>query len=220
LPHKALIVGARRAVPDNKMNDKLIKRRNTLRLENFDYSSNGAYFVTVGVKNHECLLGEIKNREMILNDAGKIVQTVWDEIPAHYQNIDTDAFCIMPNHIHGIILIVGVSPRAYPADNCNAAILGQPQGVAPTLSLPDVVHRFKTMTTKLYSDGVKNSGWLTFPGKFWQRSYYDHIIRNEKELNKIKYYIQSNPQNWDTDEENPINLIVGARRAVPKKNEK
>ncbi|MEA2108658.1 MAG: transposase, partial [Pseudomonadota bacterium] len=80
---------------------------------------------------------------------------------------------------------------------------GQPQGVAPTLSLPDVVHRFKTMTTKRYVAGVKQNGWLRFDGKLWQRNYYDHIIRNENELNRIRRYIVDNPAKWELDRENP-----------------
>ncbi|MBI5415010.1 transposase [Candidatus Peregrinibacteria bacterium] len=184
---------------------------------------------------------------MVLNDAGKMIQSVWDEIPKFYMGIDVDASQIMPNHIHGIILIqnefafaVGAGPRACPeisdihtntieksqnkieklydiiGKSMNAIeqsqniigqpmnAIGQPQGVAPTglkiLSLPDIVHRFKTMTTKKYSDGVKNNNWSPFPGKLWQRNYYEHIIRDEDSLNRIREYIQNNPSNWGKDE--------------------
>jgi len=78
--------------------------------------------------------------------------------------------------------------------------MGQPQGVAPTgLSLSDVVHRFKTITTKQYIDGVKQHGWSRFGGKLWQRNYYEHIVRNENELNQIRQYIADNPAKWETD---------------------
>ena len=76
---------------------------------------------------------------------------------------------------------------------------GQPRGVAPTLSLPDVVHRFKTMTTKRYIDGVKQNGWAPFPGKLWQRNYWEHIIRDESELNRIREYIRNNSAKWELD---------------------
>ena len=84
-------------------------------------------------------------------------------------------------------------------DNNNAS--GQPRGVAPTLG--DIVNWFKTMTTNQYIRGVKQNGWLPFRGKLWQRNYYEHIIRNEEELNHIRHYIAENPLNWRTDEENP-----------------
>jgi len=69
--------------------------------------------------------------------------------------------------------------------------------------LPDVVHRFKTMTTKRYVDGVKQMGWVPFPGKFWQRNYYEHVIRNQKEMDEIREYITNNPKQWNLDQENP-----------------
>ena len=132
----------------------------------------------------------------------------------------------MPNHIHGIIIIVGAGPRVCPESESGPRAcpecypddvsqlpqigqpsqmgqphqIGQPQGVAPTLSLPDVVCRFKTMTTKRYTDRVKQNRWALFPGKLWQRNYYEHIIRNEKELNGIREYIIDNPLSWEMDE--------------------
>jgi hypothetical protein len=86
--------------------------------------------------------------------------------------------------------------------------MGQPQGVAPTLGLPDVVHRFKTMTTKRYADGVKRLGWEPFRGRLWQRNYYEHIIRNEESFNRIREYILTNPMRWALDRENPHRVGV------------
>ena len=155
---------------------------------------------------------------MILNEAGKMIQSVWNEMPQFYYGIEIDAFQIMPNHIHGIIIIknkfklfVGAGPCACPNINSGPCacpigqpqnITGQPQGVAPTgtgMSLCDVVHRFKTLTTKRYVDGVKNNHWPLFNNKLWQRNYYEHIIRNEKSLNYIQEYILNNPYNWEQD---------------------
>jgi hypothetical protein len=171
------------------------KYRRSIRLRGYDYSQAGAYFVTICTQDHVCLFGDVGAAprscpEMVLNAAGRMVQIVWDEIPKYYPGIDVDACQIMPNHIHGII-IVGAAPRGRPicgppispppetwppdpgqADNLQPGIgqpgkmgqpgtgqlrggTGQPRGVAPTLSLPDVVHRFKTMTTKRYADGVR-----------------------------------------------------------------
>ena len=149
---------------------------------------------------------------MVLNGARRMVQTVWNEMHENYPGVETDEFVLMPHHIHGIVVLVGAGPCACPdigpcacPDTGQPRDDGQPQGVAPTvtLSLPDIVHRFKTMTTKRYTDGVKQSGWPPYPGKLWQRNYYEHIIRNENELNRIREYIQSNPLKWEFDRENP-----------------
>lgn len=179
--------------------------RRSIRLKGYDYSRVGAYFVTVVTQGRECLFGQVMDGEMRLNDAGRMVQAVWNQLPVFYPGVQTDAFIVMPNHIHGIIVLtghpVGAGPRACP-DNVPQGT-GQPQGVAPTLSFPDVVHRFKTMTTKRYADGVKTMGWQPFVGRLWQRNYYEHIIRNDGSLNHIREYIANNPLGWESDRENP-----------------
>lgn len=226
------IVGAKNFLP---LHESARQNRRSIRLRGHDYSRAGAYFVTVCVQNRECLFGHIVGAapcgrpQMVLNDAGIMIQTVWDEIPPHYPGIEIDTFVVMPNHIHGIIVIVGAGPRACPNGRVGGAVghghmhtpdcaptvytergNGRPRGAAPTLSLPDVVHRFKTLTTKHYADGVKQHGWPTFPGRLWQRNYYEHIIRNDDELNRIREYIVNNPAQWELDRENP----VGARHAT------
>ena len=94
--------------------------------------------------------------------------------------------------------------------------VGQPRGVSPTnaekLSLPDIVHRFKSYTTNLYSRGVKEKGWQRYPGRLWHRNYYEHVIRNDDALAKLREYITNNPFNWAEDEENPANLGRHKRR--------
>ena len=176
--------------------------RKSVRLKHYDYSQAGAYFITICTHNRECLFGEIIDGKMALNDAGQMVQAVWDEIPGNYDGVETDVFVIMPNHVHGIVVIVGAGPCACP--NYGQPQHGQPRGVAPTvLSLPDVVHRFKTLSTKRYVDGVKQHNWKSFDKKLWKRNYYEHIVRGETELNKIHGYIINNPLNWQTDDENP-----------------
>jgi REP element-mobilizing transposase RayT len=193
--------------------DPDIHHRRSIRLRGYDYSSAGAYFVTICTQDRLCLLGQIVNNQIILNEAGEMINRIWNEIPQNYLGVKIDTFQIMPNHIHGIIILVGAGPRACPGlyacpDNMQSTQIGQsngqPQGVAPTaLSLTDVVHRFKTMTTKRYIDGVKQNGWLPFKGTFWQRNYYEHIIRNETSFHKIRQYILDNPITWATDQLNP-----------------
>ena len=202
-----------------------IHHRRSIRLKGYDYTRPGAYFITICTQNRECLFGEVVNGEMRLNGAGAMVQSVWDEIPAFYPGVLTDAFVVMPNHIHGIVILVGAALRGRPGSGHpqggvptvsaprGRPGLGHPQGGAPTgsqsrgvaraLSLPDVVHRFKTLTTKRYVDGVKRDGWPPFPGRLWQRNYYEHIIRDEQSLNRIRQYIADNPARWALDRENP-----------------
>ena len=184
--------------------DPNTQHRRSIRLKGYDYTQAGAYFITICSQNRECLFGEIAEGEMHLSAAGNLIQTVWNQIPAYYPGIDIAEFVVMPNHIHGIIIIVGAGPRACP-DSMEPQNSGQPQGVAPTgvLSLPDMVHRFKTMTTKRYADGVKQSGWPPFPGRLWQRNYWEHVIRNESDYLRISEYIHNNPARWAQDRLNP-----------------
>jgi REP element-mobilizing transposase RayT len=172
-------------------------------LKGFDYSQAGAYFVTICIQNRICLFGKIENGEIQLTEAGYMVHRIWNELPEKYPGVEIDEFIVMPNHIHGIVVLnVGAGPCACPDSN-----KGQPRGVAPTrLSLPDVVHRYKSFTTSEYRIGVEQLKWIPFPGKLWQRNYYEHVIRNEKELNQIREYISNNPLQWALDNENPQNM--------------
>jgi REP element-mobilizing transposase RayT len=184
------------------------RQRRSIRLRGYDYARAGAYFVTVCVQDRECLLGQIVEDEMRLSEAGQMVQSVWDELPERYPGVDVDQFVVMPNHVHGIMVltgIVGAPPRGCPDDAMGDNWDGQARGPAPTggLSLPDVVHRFKSFTTAQYRHGVKNQGWTPFPGRLWQRNYYEHVVRNDDELGRIRQYIADNPASWALDPENP-----------------
>jgi len=190
--------------------------RRSIRLKDYDYSSPGAYFVTICAQNREFMFGEISFGEMILNDAGKMIETTWNELPQNYPGVAIDEFIIMPNHFHGIILLTGknvdiasergnhggIAPTNS-AETVRAMPLCSPNNIEHSLSLPDVVHRFKSLTTARYRQGVVEYSWRTFPGRLWQRNYYEHILRDEDELNQIREYIRTNPQNWDIDIENP-----------------
>ncbi len=180
--------------------------RRSIRLKNYDYSRAGAYFVTVCTQNRECIFGSIDDGKMVFTEHGYMVHRIWNELSIKYSDIEIDEFVVMPNHIHGIIILpVGAGPRACPNTE-QSKKKGQPQGVAPTrLSLADVVHHFKSFTTAQYRIGIKHSDWQSFSGKLWQRNYYEHIIRNENDLNSIREYIRYNPLKWDEDEENPDN---------------
>ena len=198
-------------------------RRQSIRLPAYDYAQAGAYFVTVCTQNRECAFGDVVDGEMVLNEPGRMVETTWRELPQHYPGVEVVAFVVMPNHVHGVIMLVGAGPRACP-DNPGRSrgvagqprrFAGQPRGVAPTgtMSLPDVVHRFKSLTTARYRRGVLQDRWLPFPGRLWQRNYYEHVVRNDEELNDIRQYIAENPLRWAGDGENPTN--VGACGRMP-----
>ena len=180
-----------------------IHHRRSIRIADYDYSTTGAYFVTICIQNRICLFGKIEGGEIQLNEAGYMVHKIWNELPEKYPGVEIDEFIVMPNHIHGIVVLnVGAGPCACPDSN-----KGQPRGVAPTrLSLPDVVHRYKSFTTSEYRIGVEQLNWIPFPGKLWQRNYYEHVIRNEKELNQNREYISNNPLQWALDNENPQNM--------------
>ena len=187
-------------MPDVKHYNPEIHHRRSIRLRGYDYTQAGAYFLTICTQYRECLFGEVIEDKIVLNDAGRMIQSIWDELPGHYLGVDIDAYVTMPNHIHGIIVLT---------DDINGLEVhppsGQARGPAPTLSLSDVVHRFKSLTTARYRHGVMEQNWLPFPGKLWHRNYYEHIIRNDDELNRVREYIAWNPARWIDDENNPDN---------------
>jgi REP element-mobilizing transposase RayT len=184
--------------------------RRSLRLRGYDYPQAGVYFVTVCTQGRVCLFGEVVDGEMRMNEAGVMVKKVWEEIPRFYRGVALDEFVVMPNHVHGIIVLVGAGPRACPGQKPHE---GQPQGVAPTMMLADVVHRFKTMTTRRYAAGVERGQWPAFERRVWQRGYYEHVIRDEPSLDAVRAYVADNPSRWAYDRENPGAVAPEAKDA-------
>ena len=165
-----------------------IRRRSSLRLKGFDYSSAGAYFVTICAQHRLCLLGDVTDEAIRLNDAGTMVDRWWQELLGPFPTVELDEYVVMPNHIHGILWIQPAVTR---------------EGSAVDLS--SIIQWFKTMTTNEYIVGVKTRGWEPFPGKLWQRRFFDHIIRDDDTLDKIRRYVRDNPRRWLSDPENPSN---------------
>jgi len=184
-----------------------------MRLREYDYTGAGAYFVTICTHNRECLFGEIADKEMKLNDAGRMVEKWWVELMKKFPSVKTDAHIVMPNHFHGIIVIVGATLCGRPDESCNQKKgnhIGLPlqvskqkirQQAQPTLG--NIVDWFKTMVANEYIRGIKQFNWPPFPGKLWQRNYYEHIVRDEDELNRTREYTENNPMQWELDQENP-----------------
>ncbi len=178
---------------------RLQRRRRSLRLKAYDYAAPGAYFVTIVTQGRCCLFGEIINGAMQLSGAGEAVKFWWFELKNKFAAVMTDEFVVMPNHFHGIILIADASVGA----DLYVGPLNHPTGAHTGAPLPTIVQWFKTMTTNEYIRGVKEFGWPSFRSQLWQRSYYEHIIRNPDSLNQIRQYVLDNPARWEFDRENP-----------------
>jgi putative transposase len=162
--------------------DNKIYHRKSIRLQNYDYSQAGAYFITVCTQNRECLFGDIVDDEMQFNNAGRIIQTIWNEIPMHCRQVELDEFVIMPNHFHGIFFIC-------PSE------LGAASS-APTLG--QIMRRFKSTSAIAVN---KSLGRSSQP--LWQRNYWERVVRDEKELHGMQEYIVNNPRQWILDKLHP-----------------
>ena len=276
--------------PLDRGHDPDVHRRKSVRLRGYDYSQAGAYFVTIVTQGRECLFGDVVGDTMQLNGAGRLARAAWEGLPRRFPGIGLDVFVVMPNHVHGIIVIdesVGASlvgaqdgddagmsergratmgiggmeratTRVAPTGSGDAACEGAdvfdesvgaslvgaqggddagmsergraatgdggmerattriaPTGcgddigererattrVAPTLG--DVVGAYKSIVTVEYARGVRANGWRRFRGRLWQRNYYEHVIRDEREFHLAREYIVNNPLQWSLDRENP-----------------
>ena len=213
--------------------DPEIHHRRSIRLQGYDYSQPGAYFITLCCQDREHLLGEIHDGKMVLNDAGKMVKKWFYELENKFADIKCDEMIVMPNHIHFIVentavKTVGADLRVCPG--CEPSVKGespvdegeqkegeriegeQKEGEHVGSPLHVVVQWLKTMTTNEYIRGVKNCGWRRFNGKLWQRNYYEHILRDEKSLENIRNYIINNPAKWAEDENNLLRKVKNARQ--------
>jgi putative transposase len=167
--------------------------RRSIRLRGYDYTQAGAYFVTVCAYQRQCLFGAAIEGQMALNDMGRTAQACWDEIPAHFPHVELDTFVVMPNHVHGIIVVTdtgrGTACRAPTAESFGKPVPG---------SLSSIVRSFKSAVTRWIKQ------WRATPRQpVWQRNYFEHIVRNESTLDRIRDYIETNPARWALDRENP-----------------
>ncbi|MGL4503022.1 MAG: transposase [Planktothrix sp.] len=152
-----------------------IHHRRSIRLQGYDYSQPGAYFITICIDKRECLLGDIQEQTVILSRYGEVVNFNWFNLTKIYPGIQLDSFVIMPNHIHGIIMLNDYSHN-----------------------LSEIIRGLKTFSARRINQLRSLSGIAV-----WQRGYYEHIIRNDTILTKIQEYILNNPYNWQTDEMHP-----------------
>jgi REP element-mobilizing transposase RayT len=174
-------------------------RIETTRLQNWDYTTYGAYFITICTHNRENLFGHIANGEMHLNDNGKIVEQCWYNLPNHYPNLILDAFVIMPDHIHGIMMInaveTGLKPVSIHSQKTGLKPVSTSQSPSPSSSKSHGIFEF-VRALKTFSSRQINEINGT-PGKpRWQTRFHDRIIRDEPELQQKRQYIHDNPAKW------------------------
>lgn len=190
--------------------------RRSIRLKGYDYSRSGAYFVTICTHERSCLFGVVVGGDMRLNDAGRIAEQCWRDIPAHFPHVQLDAFVIMPNHVHGVLWIVDNvgAKNLSPVGAENVPIVGgknfsplqqssSPCGTSKTIG--SVVRGFKIGVTKWFRQN-------TFICNVWQRNY---VVRNNDQLNRIREYIVNNPKQWEMDQENPYIRPAAAHEGIP-----
>jgi putative transposase len=197
--------------------DREKHHRRSIRLKGYDYTSVGSYFITICTFQRECLFGTISNGEMQLNQYGKIVHSHWQNLPKYHPRLELDEFVIMPNHIHGILFLIDnddISRDHYNSvgagladdfalENQNLSTKPAPTNNFETENnhgIPEIIRGFKTFSARRVNQIRHTSGIFV-----WQRNYYDHIIRDETSLQKIRQYIQTNPRLWQVDQLHPNN---------------
>jgi REP element-mobilizing transposase RayT len=183
------------------MPDSLRLHRKSIRLPDFDYTSAGGYFITLVATNNSCLFGEMIGQQVSLNPFGDIVREEWLRTALIRPEIVLDGFIIMPNHLHGIIFITNVVGADGVESSVGAhgrAPQQRPLLYRPAKSLGSFVAGYKSIVTK------RINILRTTPGMpVWQRNYYEHTIRNDQEMNRIRDYIRNNPLRWTMDHDDP-----------------
>ena len=189
-----------------------IHHRRSIRLKFYDYTQAGAYFVTICTHGRECLFGFIENGKMVLNEYGRIVDFTWNDLVNHNSNIGLGEYAIMPNHFHGIIVINPVGAGSKPALVDGAGLDKAGLEPAPTNhGLFEIVRQFKTFSARRINE-LRHS-----PGvPVWQRNYYEHVIRNEADYNRIAEYVAINPLKWLEDTLHPENAPSNVGAGLPR----
>lgn len=164
------------------------RHRRSIRLRGYDYRQMGAYYVTLCTYQKYCWFGEIVDGVMSPNTMGSIVEAIWNNLPSHFPFLELDAFVLMPNHLHGILVIADDRPLSPSSNSLNGTVSG---------SLGAIVQNLKSVSTRRTNRVTGNRGTI------WQRNYYEHIIRTDRAYENIRRYIIENPQRWHEDPENP-----------------
>ncbi len=182
--------------------DPHISHRRSIRLQGYDYSQPGAYFVTIVTRDRNPLFGEIINSIIHLTKMGEMIEHEWLRLEKRFSNLGLDVWIIMPNHVHGIIRLdysgrgTGDSHEIIADHDIPRALTVERYGKPTSASIPTIIRSYKSSTTQFLHRMVGNTA-----SGLWQRNYYEHVIRNENELTHIREYIQANPYRWTDDEE-------------------
>jgi putative transposase len=204
------------------MNDKLHRR--SIRLKQYDYAQAGAYFVTICTHKRQCSLGAVEDGSVSFSAYGQVVTDCWQDLPRHFGNIDLDAFIVMLNHFHGIVVIRSAAnssrrgealvgntpglpvllsgtdrPRLSPTNASPLPWYDQPRGTQPG-SLAAIVQNFKSISTRRINTLRGTPG-----DPIWQRNYYEHVARGDDDLNALRLYINQNALKWELDQLHPAN---------------
>lgn len=162
------------------MTDAPYPQRKSPRLQGYDYAQAGAYFVTICTHERYSWFGHIREGKMVVNRFGITAQSCWEQIPAHFPTVEVDAYVVMPNHVHGIVILADNPPTTDQSPK------------TPTLGT--IIGSYKSAVTRLMRTGLPADVVLV-----WQPRYHDHIIRNERDLERIRAYIKDNPAQWEKD---------------------
>ncbi len=181
------------------------RHRHSIRLPGYDYTQPGAYFVTIVAAGRQCLFGEAENQEMSLSRLGQIAEQQWIRLPKRFPALELGAFVVMPNHLHGILVIHegrGTAGNwAYSDDASYRRAPTEGFGKPVPDSIPTIVRSYKSAVAyRVHASGEMHGLPL------WQRNYYEHVIRDQREWERIHLYIESNPATWLEDEENLFGL--------------
>jgi putative transposase len=172
------------------MEQPRLPNRSSIRLTDYDYAQNGAYFVTICAAQRLCLFGDIADGVMRCSAVGQVVESAWQDLPHHTPGLTLDAWVIMPNHVHGIMILPGAPATGWLSEN-------KLRGPRPQ-SLGTVIGGLKSAVSRQVS-----AGNLSLVRPLWQRNYYERIIRNDREFDAIRRYIESNPARWADDPDHP-----------------
>ena len=173
-------------------------RRRSIRLPGYDYGQPGAYFVTICTHRRLCLLGEVVDGRVVFAAAGGLIRRVWHHLPGRFRGVRLDAFIVMPNHVHGLLFLPG-SVGAGLAPPHDSAARGEPGAASRAPTLADVVRAFKSISAVRVNRALRRTGL-----PLWQRDYYEHVVRDQDELARLRQYIAENPLKWDEDVDNPV----------------
>jgi REP element-mobilizing transposase RayT len=182
-----------------------VQHRCSIRLKDYDYAQAGAYFITICTYNKESIFGNVINGEMMSNEYGQVVEREWLKTTQIRTAMELDEFVIMPNHMHGIFVIMESPVGAHGCAPLHIQPLQTQHGCVPIQrkprSLSSFLAGFKSAVTRQINE-LRGTPYAPL----WQRNYYEHVIRNEDDLSEIREYIVNNPLKWDLDSENPNNV--------------